>query len=301
MTKRLLTTSLAAAICLLGAAPVAHAGTVTYSFDTMAVGTSLANPAGNTLDNGIIQTYMRTLLTANCATCSMTVGGNASVDQGYTGDGHVVGGASGATSVTPKTLGTTDGAALGASTNGANDNFIKNLSPNTSFSFAFTGLTIQSVSFDYEIFPDGSCTNITSGAGPAINCGTSNANLPDMTFSTNLGQIFHYYAVTPTGTYVESPCTDTDVNTIGINCTASTGTAGTYAGHELTPQLIGTTALLNLNGATTLTFTDWPATIGIDNLKVNFTANPVPEPASMLLLGTGLAMAARRRMKNRKA
>src|SRR3954471_9998302 len=105
MTKRLLTTSLAAAICLLGTARVAHAGTVTYSFDTVASGASLANPAGDTLDNSILQTYMRTLLTANCATCSMTVGGNASVDHGYTGDGHVVGGASGATGVTSKTLG----------------------------------------------------------------------------------------------------------------------------------------------------------------------------------------------------
>jgi hypothetical protein len=53
-------------------------------------------------------------------------------------------------------------------------------------------------------------------------------------------------------------------------------------------------------GATTLTFTDWPATIAIDNLTVTYS----PEPASIVLLGTlcaGVVWSLRRRTKTQSA
>lgn len=263
MRKRLLTIPLAVAMCLLGTSMSAHAGTVTFNFN------SLASGAGS----GAIQTYMQGLLTGG-ATVSVTAG--AVADQTYNGDGHVVGPGTGSVSAT---LGT--------------DTFIKNNAPTyTGWSFVFGGgFLIDSVQFDYEIFPDGSCTQLN-----AANCGGSPTGgiypkQPDFTFSTNLGQVFHYYGVTPSGANIHSPASGASAN-------------------ELAPQLIGTTALLNVGGipgATTLTFLDWPATIGIDNLVINYRNPPppgtsaVPEPGTMLLLGSGLAVGLYTRRKTRKA
>jgi len=55
--------------------------------------------------------------------------------------------------------------------------------------------------------------------------------------------------------------------------------------NEKAPQYLGTSIYVPLNGVTKLEFVDWPATIGVDNLK---TTNQVPEPGSIVVLGSSL-------------
>lgn len=274
MTKRLSGIPLAMAVCLVAGTGTAHAGWVSFDFN------SLGNGNGSTL----IQSYMQGLLSGGA---TVTVSSGAVADNAYTGDGHVVGyGTAGTSNVQSVTLATSDGDYTDPLKRhlSSPDTFIKNTSSATGFTFSFTGLKITDISFDYEIFPDSTCTSLTD---PTKCGGSTYPYRPDFTFSTNLGTVFHYYGNTPSGNWVESPCTS---GIGGVSCTGTT---------EATPQLLGTTGTIALSGnVNTLNFLDWPATIGIDNLKINVTA--VPEPGTMLLLGTGVAtvIARRRRKQN---
>ena len=84
----------------------------------------------------------------------------------------------------------------------------------------FSGLAISSVSFDYEIFPDGSCPSLSK-------CGKNDSNLPDFTFDANGNQIFQTFGVVPgtDGTYSYSPASPYKSKT---------------SKHEAAPQLLGT-------------------------------------------------------------
>ena len=258
---------------LLMSSGSASAGTVLFNFDTLASG----------VNSGGIQTYMQAQLTGGTSVTVSSTGTMAAVtDRTYDGDDHVVG-TCGSSSCTSSTLGT--------------DTFIRNTSSALGWSFTFSGMLIDQVKFDYEIFPNAECPILDKW-----NCGGNASggiypNQPDFKFSTNLGNVFTYYGLTP-GTGCSGPA--------GNPC-ASTSTKSPLSGPggtEKAPQLIGNTGWLNVGGATTLTFLDWPSLIGIDNLYITFRVPPptstaaMPEPGTMLLLGSGLAAAyARRRRK----
>jgi hypothetical protein len=108
------------------------------------------------------------------------------------------------------------------------------------------------VSFDYEIFPD------ISGA-------------PDFTYDEYNGATlvgtFHTNGVTP----------GTTDGTATLSPVDSTETDKQYIGVGLTNQLL----------SRRLEFHDWPATIGVDNLKIATT----PEPTGVAFMVGGLMLA----------
>ena len=155
--------------------------------------------------------------------------------------------------------------------------FIDNVSTSSEIDMTFNNLKIYSVSFDYEIFPDGTC--------PTGNkCGS---NWPDFTFKAGGNQIFETLAVMPGhpgALYTHSPAS-------GVN------------GVELAPQFLGQSGTFSFpNGVSTLNFIDWPATIAIDNLVISKTPpTPIPEPCTLLLFATGLAGLSGLKRRARKA
>ena len=225
--------------------PVFGSSVTSFSFDDG----SLANGSSNSA----IQSYMNSKL-GSAGSVAVT---GAVASNSYNGDGHVVGPGSGSTSLT---LGTSDGSTSHLSTK---DLFITNIAnSSTEIKMVFTGLSILSVSFDYEIFPDGTCPT-------GSNCGS---NWPDFSFDADGNIILHTLSVKPAS---------------GSHSPAS-GSTHT----EQAPQFIGQYSTTFTTGVSTLEFLDWPATIGIDNLVITYGppggSTPTPEPVSFALAGTGL-------------
>jgi len=264
MVKRMLAShdspsaiAIVGALAFFAAAASAQAGVITFDFGSLSNGAT----------NNQIQTFMNSLLPGGE---SVAVTG-AVASNSYNGDGHVTGSGTGATSFTLARL---DSAGHGT--------FIKNDTDHSSneIKMVFGGLTISSISFDYEIFPDGSCPSLASCGG------SGHPNLPDLTVISNGSyQVAHYLGVVPgqAGSY----------NTSYIHSPAS----GQFS-TELAPQLLGSSGILNLPAGTTqLEFKDWPATIAINHLTIN---PPVPEPSTMTLLASGLiGLGAVRRRRTR--
>src|SRR6516162_7188359 len=67
---------------------------------------------------------------------------------------------------------------------------------------SFSGLTVSSVSFDFEIFPDGSCTALSGN-----NCGgAGNPYLPDLTLLANGSQLEAWDALAPGAAATATAC-----------------------------------------------------------------------------------------------
>jgi hypothetical protein len=249
---------------------VAPASAVTFTFNSLADG---APDSGGVLPTDSIQNYMQSLLPGTTIT-------GAIASNSYTGDGHVVGPVT-KSGVTPITLGTSDGA-IGNNTDlphgGANDTFIvtNNTAGESQITVNFLH-PVSLVSFDWEIFPDGTCPSLSS-------CGAGNSNLPDLTFKINGVQIFNYHGVTPGS----SPFGQDGVlgNTYTHSPFSGSGAS------EAAPQLIGHDGV-GASNVTKLEFIDWPERIGIDNLIVTPPGGgggggQVPQPSAVVLYLVGL-------------
>ena len=196
-------------------------------------------------NNAAVQTYLQSVVNAMHPGGTVTVTG-ATASTTYNADGHVVGPVNG-DSVSSFTLFNQD-----------HNPFLMNSAAtgHDRITLAFN-FKVHSVSFDYEIFPDGT------------------GQTPDFTFAADGQTVFRALGVTPTALsqYPHSPHSGWD-NT------------------EHSAQLLGTGSWSFPGGVTTLEFIDWPAHIAISNLRVSDSSGPpagAPEPATWLLLVSGLA------------
>ena len=254
-------------IALLGSAVSARADYV-FNFNSPSLHLS------NSDQSAAIATYMEGII--GCSNC-VTVSAGVAVAQQYNADGNVVG-----PNGVALDLGNTDGATNNSGPVGSygSDYYISNMATNANGSgdnqlsqgivitfthgFSLTG----TFSFDYEIFPDITCQVLNSSNCGALQSNGHYLNQPDLDFTANGSTPVSttFWGVTP-GT------------------TNGTSVKSADSSNELAPQLIGTWSG-TLTGATSLSFMDWPAAIGVDNLKL-----ATPEPRGYALLLGGLMLA----------
>jgi hypothetical protein len=252
-----------AALLFGAAARPASAGWVTFDFNSVNLSGSTATAQNNNVD-----AYMDSVLAANATGMTVTVTG-AKPTNSYTGDGHVVGPVV-SRDVKPLTLGTTDGGDPTSQHSGV-DTFI-DTENSTEIDMLFSGGKIYGISFDYEIFPNATCQ--------VSNC----SSVPDFTFKADGATMLFAQAK--------------NVSDLAYHTSDDSGRWGYETSMQLGPKSVSYTFT---NGVSNLQFIDWPVVIGIDNLKIDTTKpfTPVPEPATLVLLGSGLAAAYAKKRRQR--
>jgi len=265
--------TLALAALVVAASASSMAAPVVFNFNSVTLGVSNPNNSSNGLGTSVgsttaIGNYMSGILGS-----TVTVGG-ALATATYNGEGHVVG----------ETLGTSDaGVHHGTTTTPdvfiINNNFAIGASASDQFSMTFADYPITSLSFDWEIFPDNTCSKSTS-------CGNgyhpTNSNWPDIELYVNNNSAWTWHAL---ATYVANQ----DPQGMGTATVDLSGISG---------------------GVTKLTFVDWPAEIGIDNLTITGCAglagcrvrpfNNVPEPSTLPLVALALAALSMAALRGRR-
>jgi hypothetical protein len=229
----------------------ANAAVFDFNFDGMS--------SFNNASNGTVQGYMQSILPGVTVTGALGITNN-----NYTGDGYVVGPVSGST-VTPLTLGNTTGGVQNSLLPSAPsiDGYIVNSGLDRIT--IFLPEPIFGISFDYEIFPDGTCPRLNTQN--RVYCGSGNSNQPDFEFLADGAQMLMMLGQVPSSPYQHSPHSGPTSD-------------------ELAPQyLSGTVSYAFASGVTKLEFVDWPQRIGIDDLSLT----TVPEPVTLSLVGIGLA------------
>ena len=310
--------ALAAGATMLGAAfagPVS-AAPVTFDFDNMGSGGSTSQGLSSASISNWMTSVLGSAVTVTGAKGQQgTLGYSGSSGYGYAGEGYVVGPPNdGSSKPKPLTLGDTEGA-YPSSNNGLSmpiesvadskgDGFLKNCtlgecgSSNNSpdIFIDFHGLEIATISFDFEIFPDGTCTKLDTTYyryGHLVStttCGGYNVNLPDFELWSDDGGT-GMQLLGPSGTafatgiaYGVAPGTS-NTYSYSIN---SYGSGGSGKKKETAPQLLSVSGTIDVSALniSTLDFMDWPETIGIDNLVITF--KDAPEPMSIAMFGLGL-------------
>ena len=168
------------------------------------------------------------------------------------------------------------------------DNYISNMATNAngtgddqlsqgititlSKGYSFTG----TFSFDYEIFPDISCT--AAEFHPLRHL-----------------QLYDRASMPISRTWISRPMAALRAHHILGHNAIIHGTDGSSvkspdSNNELAPQCIGESGNFTLTGATVLSFQDWPAAIGVDNLKLVTTTTPEPRGYAFILGGLMLAL-----------